>query len=323
MSYLVYELRFDPATVNEDELVALLSLGGFEGFEQTEGLLDAYLPIERGEEAEIWLAKIQLSHPFSYTVEELPDKNWNAEWEANFSPIQIGNWLGIRAGFHQPMPDLELEIVIDPKMAFGTGHHATTHMMCELMNTLSWSGKKVFDYGCGTGILSILAKKLGAEMVYAIDIERASYENTLENAETNEVVLDRVFCGDLAAFDSDFRRLGHSPNDEILARSLEEQGTGSKSDSSQAEESEMMPPAEVQNKQTPPLYDIILANINRGVILDSLGPLKKRLLPAGQLLVSGILKTDAALVLNAADKLGFKTVSEQQRGDWMAWIFEA
>ncbi|MEO0627235.1 MAG: 50S ribosomal protein L11 methyltransferase, partial [Bacteroidota bacterium] len=203
MSYLVYELRFDPAIVDDDELVALLSLAGFEGFEQTEGILDAYLPEDRVEEAASWLKNIQQTHEFTYTVAPLPDKNWNAEWEANFSPIQIGDWLGIRAGFHEPMDGLEMEIIIDPKMAFGTGHHATTHMVCDFMKEESWAGKSVFDYGCGTGILSIVAKKLGAAYVAAIDIETASYENTLENAETNGVELDRVFCGDLEAFDLD------------------------------------------------------------------------------------------------------------------------
>ncbi|MEO0788879.1 MAG: 50S ribosomal protein L11 methyltransferase [Bacteroidota bacterium] len=320
MSYLVYELRFDPAIVDDDELVALLSLAGFEGFEQTEGILDAYLPEDRVEEATSWLKSIQQTHDFTYTVAPLPDKNWNAEWEANFSPIQIGDWLGIRAGFHEPMDGLEMEIIIDPKMAFGTGHHATTHMVCDLMKEESWAGKSVFDYGCGTGILSIVAKKLGAAYVAAIDIETASYENTLENAETNGVELDRVFCGDLEAFDLDGLKAKEILGQDDVADDM----------------AEGVHLAEVQKKKTAPaavtkrleesetllMYDYILANINRGVILESLEPLKNRLLPGGKLFVSGILKSDAALVLEAADATGFRSVVEQQREDWMAWVFE-
>ncbi|MEM6396365.1 MAG: 50S ribosomal protein L11 methyltransferase [Bacteroidota bacterium] len=295
MSYLVYELRFDPEVVDEDELVALLSVGGFEGFEQTEGILDAYLPEEGKEEAEAWLQRVKQTHSFTYTVEPLPDKNWNAEWEANFSPIQIGDWLGIRASFHEPMPVVDMEIIIDPKMAFGTGHHATTHMVCELMKPYDWAGKTVCDFGCGTGILAILAKKLGAGHTTAIDIEPASYENTIENAQTNGVEIDKVFCGDLDSFFLDLRRWSPPPppRGEFL-------------------------PAEVQKRK----YHYILANINRGVILESLAPLKKSLLPGGKLFVSGILEVDATLVLKAADDAGLRTVEERQQGDWMAWVFE-
>ncbi len=254
-------------------LIAFLGEAGFDSFQEVETGLLAFAPAV---EHEKWISELeQLRGKFSfvYTWEPLEDKNWNEEWERQFSPIQIGDRLYLRADFHPPNPHVEQELIITPKMAFGTGHHATTHMMCELLFEQQLAGKRVFDYGSGTGVLAILAKRLGAGQVDAVDIESWSAENTLENAARNNVQLDQVIHGTLA---------------DVPAG---------------------------------PDYDLILANINRNVILTTAATLYQRLVKGGTVLFSGILAADEQLLVSRLTELGFVHQETRQREDWRAFVF--
>ena len=269
MPYAKYTFHVEEAT--QDVLLAWLSELPFDAFEESVGAIEAYLPpsasMENTNEA---LDALRAQIEFSVTHEWLPDENWNAVWESNFSPVQVGTFCGIRAEFHPPFENVQYELVIQPKMAFGTGHHETTYMMVAFMENLPFHGKKVLDYGTGTGILALLAAKLGAHTIEAVDIEEASVENCLENAQRNQVEeAIHVLLGDISVVPS--------------------------SD-----------------------FDVILANINRNVILDSFQTLHNMLRPSGTLFISGILRSDKEIVFSAAQQQGFTIDSFTERGDWLA-----
>lgn len=273
MNYFRFCFSFDEKTDGEI-LLAMLGNYPFEVFEEEKGGINAFLPGNIKPETLFEdLATLSLDFPFSYKVENLPDENWNIQWESNFSPIEINNFCYVRADFHPPVKGYKYELIITPRMAFGTGHHETTFMMMEAMESIHFKNKKVFDFGCGTGILAILASKLGAEKVVALDIEEAAVENSIENAKLNQVGSQiEVFSGD------------------INAVSLSDQ-------------------------------DIILANINRNVILDELPSLKKKLNHSGIILISGILWNDWELIVNKAESLGLNLLNDKQKGEWMMGKF--
>jgi ribosomal protein L11 methyltransferase len=179
-------------TINEQDsattglLVAMLSETGYEGFEETGTGLKAFIPAVVFNEKE--LKDLLSRHQCSYTLETIAEQNWNAQWESGFEPVQVGNFAIIRAGFHQPVPGVAYDIVITPKMSFGTGHHATTYMMVEQMAAIDFKGKSVLDFGTGTGILAILAEKMGAATILAIDNDDWSVNNSLENIAANGCV---------------------------------------------------------------------------------------------------------------------------------------
>jgi ribosomal protein L11 methyltransferase len=268
MNYIVYRLKAQ-ADIAEI-LVAFLGEMPFDTFEESEEGVNAYIPEkEDSEDILQQLKDLQSRFAFEFIRAEIPHQNWNELWESNFESIQVGNFCGIRADFHPAFDQVTHELVINPKMAFGTGHHATTFMMIQLMEDMKWQDKKVFDYGTGTGILAILAAKLGANDIDAVDIEDLSYENTIENAQRNQVSGIEVYLGDLSV--------------------VTNQG-----------------------------YDIILANINRNVILESLSALYEKLKEGGEILFSGILAVDKALLLESAEKQGFTLQQSLQKGDWIA-----
>jgi ribosomal protein L11 methyltransferase len=249
-------------------LLAFLSELPFAGFEETTAGLNAYLPSAKDERAlEAQLQELQQQFPFQYKKERIAYRNWNAEWEANFQPVQVDNFCGIRADFHALMTQVKHEIIINPKMAFGTGHHDTTYMMIHAMRDIPFTGAKILDYGTGTGILAILAAKLGAFIIDAVDIEREAYDNTLENAQINNVDNIQMYHGTL---------------DNIL-------------DSG---------------------YDVVLANINRNVIIDSLPVLADKIRRNGVLLLSGVLKEDAPVLETFADDFRFTVDERYYRGEW-------
>jgi ribosomal protein L11 methyltransferase len=228
---------------------------------------------------------LDLSKEWDFTLIKtfIPYQNWNVLWESNFQPIQVGNFVAVRADFHPPTPSYNSEtqegvvfdLVINPKMAFGTGHHETTYMMMQLMQYLPFEGTKVLDYGCGTGVLAILASKLRATEIEAVDIEVASFDNTIENCIINNVDNVKAFHGTLQTIEADN-------------------------------------------------FDVILANINRNVILESLSSLKNKLqtvrkdkVGEGILLISGFLKEDEAIMREAVIKNDFTIDTTIQRGNWL------
>ena len=254
-------------------LVALLGDAGFDSFQETDTGLLAFGEAQRHDDWCAALDQYAEQFGFSYSWELLEDRNWNAEWESNFTPIRVGDRLLIRADFHTPDPAVEQELIITPKMAFGTGHHATTYMMCELLFEHEVARTRVLDYGSGTGVLAILAKRLGAAYVDAVDIEPPSAESTAENAATNGVELDAVVLGELRD----------------------------------------VPVGEP--------YDLILANINRNVILATAGALYERLKPGGTVFFSGILAHDEQLLVERLSAAGFRHQETRRREDWRAFIF--
>jgi ribosomal protein L11 methyltransferase len=271
MNYIQYHIIAESAF--REVLLAFLSELPFDTFEETEDGFRAYLPEGTQEEfVEQRLAELGSSYAFSFRRESIPYQNWNALWESNFQPVRVDNFCGIRADFHPPFTDVRHQIVINPRMAFGTGHHETTYMMIQLMRHENFRGAKTLDYGCGTGILAILAAKLGATIVDAVDVEEESYENTIQNAQLNNVDSIHAIHGTLYA---------------VL-------DTG---------------------------YDIILANINRNVILDSLSALYQKLEQRGVLLVSGILQKDLDGLVQAAEAAKFTRDDLLRRGEWAAVRF--
>ncbi len=257
-----------------DVLVAQLSDMGYEGFEERPDELVAFIPEADFEENN--LAGLAGSHGLEYTKETIEQTNWNAVWESSFEPVTIGDFCGIRAGFHAPMGDVvKHEIIITPKMSFGTGHHATTWSMVWLMKELDFKGKKVFDFGSGTGILAILADRLGAAETRGIDIDAWAVENAEENAGAN------------GAKNVHFAQSDTLEGEEIGA------------------------------------YDILLANINRNILLANMGSMKRMLKNDGILILSGILQEDEPAIVKAALAEGLRPAERAERMHWLALSFYA
>ncbi len=270
MNYYAIEMTTPQYSEEKAEiLIALLSELPFDTFEVGETALKAYI-LEKDWTEEIAQQTADINQRMGFAFEKtfIPYQNWNTVWESNFQPIRVDDFVGLRADFHPPTEGGLFDLVINPKMAFGTGHHETTYMMMQLMRDMDFVDKKVLDYGCGTGILAILASKLGATDLEAVDIEAASYENTLENNGINDVHNVKAFCGTL----------------------------------------DVIPSVD---------FDIILANINRNVILYSLSDLKRRLNTGGILLISGFLIQDKSILFEATQKEGFQHIVTQQRGNWL------
>lgn len=273
MNYYCCEIQ--APSEKQEILMAFLADLPFDSFEETEESLRAFMP-ESAYSPELknevdavcknWQAPPQWSH--------IVGKNWNKLWESNFPPLLIGNFCGVRAPFHPPFVGTKHEIVIQPKMAFGTGHHETTHMMIQMMEKQPLGNKIVLDFGCGTGILAILAGLSGARRVDALDIEEPAIENTIENAQLNSVEVIFPLLGSL---------------DRLPA---------------------------------PAAYDVILANINRNVILDTLPSLYKMMAGSGStILVSGIMKQDEEKVLERAAETKLELHSYLHRGQWVCLEF--
>lgn len=179
-------IQIDITTENQQQselLIAELSAIGFDGFLEEEALLKAFIPKEQYQSSDLLLllSKYNLTHLLSVVEEQ----NWNALWESNFDPVLVDDFVGIRAGFHTPLKGFEYELVITPKMSFGTGHHGTTFSVMRMMRDIDCTGKRVFDFGTGTGILAILAEKLGAAKVLGVDNDSWCIDNASENILVN------------------------------------------------------------------------------------------------------------------------------------------
>ncbi|WP_407430821.1 50S ribosomal protein L11 methyltransferase [Arcticibacter sp.] len=198
MNYYEFVFKIEQGEeVYRDLLIHSLGEAGFDTFEETESGFNAYLSenLAEGLELEELLSSFRDMITFSYEKNFVPQKNWNEVWESNFEPLTIGNQCYVRATFHEPRPEFPVEIVIDPKMSFGTGHHQTTSMVMEFILTMDFIGKSVLDMGCGTAILAILAGKRGARDITAIDYDPVCFESTLENIALNDVSYIKALCG--------------------------------------------------------------------------------------------------------------------------------
>lgn len=182
MSYK--EVRFTSGSQEIREIIiAQLSELQYEGFEETDDGIRAYIPEQQFDEEEVKLLAAQLG--IAYSITFIPDTNWNQLWESNFQPVVVSNFCGIRAHFHEALQDVQHEIIITPKMSFGTGHHPTTYMMIQQMQEIDFRERSVLDFGTGTGVLAILAHKLGAARIVAIDNDEWSISNARENFDRN------------------------------------------------------------------------------------------------------------------------------------------
>lgn len=187
MEYVEFKASVYPIEIGRDILIAELSEVGFESFVETEDGVEAYIQLPLFNEtliSEIGLLD-NSNFKVSYTTKIIADQNWNAEWEKNFELINVENECVIRAPFHDKIESVEFDIVIDPKMSFGTGHHETTYLMIKRLLNLDLEGKNIVDMGCGTGVLAILAQLKKAKYVEAIDIDEWAYNNALENIRNN------------------------------------------------------------------------------------------------------------------------------------------
>jgi ribosomal protein L11 methyltransferase len=201
-----------------EELMALLGEEGFEAFEETENGLDAYIPEEKFDEA---VAKSIIStYTSDISINVHAPRNWNAEWEQQYQPVVVEDIIGIRASFHAPLQQVQTEIIITPKMSFGTGHHATTWQMLKMMSELDFRGWNVFDYGTGTGVLAVYAELLGASKLLAMDIDDWCIENTIENASVNQCESILALQGTVPPSDQAFDCILANINRHILLENM-------------------------------------------------------------------------------------------------------
>jgi len=254
-------------------LIAELGFAGFESFVETDEGVTAY--IQKKEWQDNILDKIQIlsSNEFeiSNTFEEIKQVNWNEEWEKNFNPIVVDNMCTVRAPFHK-VPTTQYDIIIEPKMSFGTGHHETTHMMIQHILNNEFTNKSVLDMGCGTGVLAILTEMKGAKAVDAIDIDNWCYINSKENVEFNR-------CKHISVFEGDASLL--------------------------------------ENKK----YDVVIANINRNILLKDLGKYSSCLNKNGILFLSGFYENDIPVIVEECEKLKLKLEDKFERNNWTALKF--
>ena len=271
--YIGYTFKVIPVQPGSEILIAELGYTGFESFVETPDGVVAY--IQQSQHFDLILDSINIlkSEEFeiSYTFEIIKQTNWNAEWEKNFNPIVVGDQCAIRAPFHDSF-DVDYDIIIEPKMSFGTGHHETTHMMIEHILASDFTNKSVLDMGCGTGVLAILSKKNGAQVVEAIDIDNWCYLNCLENISRND-------CAEISVLQGDASLL--------------------------------------KGKR----FDVIIANINRNILLKDLSTYAACLNENGSLFLSGFYDSDCELIESSCLKLGLKFETKRIRNSWVALKF--
>jgi ribosomal protein L11 methyltransferase len=210
-TYIGYEFKVSPIQPGTEILIAELGYANFESFVETETGVTAYIQKNDWHPNILDAIQILKSKEFtiSYDVKDIAYTNWNTEWEKNFNPIVVDDLVTVRAPFHET-PNTEYDLIIEPKMSFGTGHHETTHMMIQHILKNDFVGKSVLDMGCGTGVLAILAEKVGATKLEAIDIDNWCYQNSIENVERNN-------CNHISVYEGDVALLRDKKFDSIIA----------------------------------------------------------------------------------------------------------
>jgi len=266
------ELDFlEPDAEKREILVAYLGDIGFETFEESEEGLKAYIPENNFDNNTFEEEVVGKFQSLSYAVSTIQQQNWNEVWEKNFEPIQVGE-VYIRAPFHPQKAGVKYELVIEPKMSFGTGHHSTTSLMIMEMLKTGFRDRTVLDMGCGTSLLAILASKLGAKNILAIDIDDWAVENSIENCTRNHVSNIEVQKGDAAL---------------------------------------------LKDKR----FDVILANINRNVLLADMGSYASSLNPGGQILLSGFYEGDVEVIRKCAEQNGLIFSGTDALNQWSVMCF--
>jgi len=268
--YIEYNFKTSPKEPTTEILIAELGNVGFESFVENEDGVVAYIQKNEWNSSILDEVFVLNSKEFSieYSQKEIEQTNWNAEWEKNFNPIEVQGLVSIRAPFHENI-NLKYDIVIEPKMSFGTGHHETTHMMVQHLIDLDLENKKALDMGCGTGILAIFAEMKGANPVDAIDIDNWCYQNSLENVERNK-------CKNISVFEGDSSLL--------------------------------------INKK----YDVIIANINRNILLRDIKTFTGCLNDTGVLLLSGFYEDDIPIIDAEVSKYNLKLEKVIEKNNWVA-----
>ncbi len=272
--YIGYDFKVNPLQPGTEILIAELGYAGFESFVETEEGVTAYIQKDDWNEHILKDINILDSDEFKieYIFSEIEQINWNSEWEKKFDPIEVDGKCTVRAPFH-PNKNFEYEIVIEPKMSFGTGHHETTFMMLQFILENDFKGKTVLDMGCGTAVLAILAEMRGASNLDAIDIDEWCFENSLENIQRNDCQNISVFLGDASL---------------------------------------------LKGKK----YDVIIANINRNILLNDMDAYRKCLENGGELYLSGFYNEDLPIIKDACNNLGFTFVENKEKNKWVAAKFK-
>lgn len=275
MNYIELTITFkDHIPEHQEILIAELSELDFDSFVEDEAMLKAYISDPLFSKEKVESLRVQYPDiPFQYEIKNMENINWNAEWEKHFHPILINDTCYIRAPFHEPEPEAEYEIIIEPKMSFGTGHHATTSLMIEYILATDCFGKTVLDMGCGTGVLGILTRMKNAQHVDFVDNDDWAFLNTAENCGRNDITGYDVFKGGIEAI----------PGDKT--------------------------------------YDIILANINRNILLEQIVHYARWMVKDGMLLLSGILRDDEEVIRKEASVNRLQYIGQKSKQDWLAMAF--
>jgi len=273
--YIEYNFTVTPKEPATEILIAELGNAGFESFVENENGVTAYIQKNDWNTTILDNVFILTSTEFKidFNQKEIEQTNWNAEWEKNFTPIIVSDIVSIRAPFHEN-PKLPYDIVIEPKMSFGTGHHETTHMMIQHLMEVDLVNKKVLDMGCGTGILAIFAEMKGAKPLDAIDIDNWCYLNSIENIERNN-------CNNITVYEGD-------------AALLEKKN-----------------------------YDVIIANINRNILINDMKTYASCLNENGTLLLSGFYKEDIPIIETETKKYNLNLEHRIERNNWVALKFSS
>jgi ribosomal protein L11 methyltransferase len=276
MEYVCVSFTVNPPEPGSEILASALSEENFESFVHNDTGFEAF--IQQPLFNEIILQNLSQQYPqikFTHSVQKIKNQNWNESWEKNFPPVVIENLCRIRAPFHAASIPPLLDVIIEPKMSFGTGHHQTTWLMSKALFGLNLKNKSVLDIGCGTGILAIIAKKLDAQHVIGIDIDEWSIENSRENRKANGYRKEAIdfYQGTINSIEND-------------------------------------------------TFDVMLANINKNILLKEISKYAAHLNPGGILLISGFFDTDSPELIAAAEKTALKNTGKELKNEWAMLSFQ-
>jgi ribosomal protein L11 methyltransferase len=273
MKYKEINIKIAENESQREKLMAVLLGIGYDSFMETEQSIAAYIEARLFDSNRLQeILRTFNGNAIIEKIEDLADQNWNAIWESNYEPVIIENKCMVRAPFHEKPAGTEFDVVIQPKMSFGTAHHGTTWLMIQLILENDFTGKQVLDMGSGTAVLAIMAAMKGAERTTAIDNDEWAYNNAIENCELNSIKNIDVIFGDASSI-----------------------------------------PAGA--------YDVVLANINRNILIDDIQHYNKHLKDDASVYLSGFYESDLAAIVEEAQKFGWNFVEHRTRNEWVAAVF--